>query len=237
MTVNAQRSGPTVASKTLGVLGGMDPAATAEFLRLLSAWAPAKSDQEHPRVLLLSDPRIPDRSTAVLSGNGDPTPRLKDGLLMLADCGANLLALVCNTAHVFIDRFQEDLPVPLVHIVEATLGEAQRRSPEGGWLVATSGTRATGIYQDRAKRLGCPLCVPDDEVQDAIQQVIALVKTNRVAEAKEWMRAVLQSLWNQSSLPIVAACTEVPLAYPNESPPQRMVSSLEALAIRCLREL
>jgi aspartate racemase len=224
--------------KILGVLGGMGPAATAEFLRLLAVYAPAERDQEHPRVVLFSDPHVPDRTAAICANGEDPTSRLKEGLLRLVDWGANLLAVPCNTAHPFIDDFRQELPVPLVHIVEVTFAEANRRIPGGGWLVATSGTVASGIYQNEAHERGYPLHVPADEVQSAIQETTVLVKANRTEEAAKRLRGALQRLWDEKALPIVAACTEVPLAYAAaDLPPEGMVSSLEALASGCLREL
>lgn len=228
---------PDPPEKILGVLGGMGPAATAEFLRLLAAHAPAGRDQEHPRVFVLSNPHIPDRTAAILGGGEDPTPHLRKGLFTLVDWGADLLAVPCNTAHPFIDRFREDLPVPLVHIVEATLEKAQERSPEGSWLVPTTGTRVSGIYQDEAERLGYPLHVPDD-TQAVIHRMTSLVKANRMKEAEQQLKLALERLWNRKELPIVAACTEVPLAYvAADLPPENMVSSLEALTFGCLREL
>ena len=71
--------------KTLGVLGGMGPAAGAEFLRLLARDAPAKRDQDHPRVIALSDPAIPDRSDAIRGLGEDPTPRLRRELERLVE--------------------------------------------------------------------------------------------------------------------------------------------------------
>jgi aspartate racemase len=216
----------------------MGPAATAEFLRLLAVLAPAGRDQDHPKVLVLSDPRIPDRSAAILEGRDDPTPWLREGLLRLADWGADLLAVPCNTAHHFIGALEGKIPVPLVGIVDATLAEARQLAPEGAWLVATSGTRASGVYQEGADGLGYPLRVPDDETQFVIQDAITSVKANRPERARERLRRALRRLWHEEDLHVVAACTEVPLAYAAAGlPPERTVSSLEALALGCLDEL
>ena len=56
--------------KTLGVLGGMGPAATADFLRVLAERTPAGTDQEHPRMIVYSHTITPDRTTFLL-GKGD----------------------------------------------------------------------------------------------------------------------------------------------------------------------
>jgi len=141
------------------------------------------------------------------------------------------------TAHPFVDDFRQELPTPLVHIVEATLAGAKRRIPSGGWLVATSGTVASGIYQNEARKCGYPLHVPADEVQPVIQETTVLVKANRTEEAAKQLRGALQRLRDEKNPTIVAACTEVPLAYAAaDLPPGEMISRLEALASGCLRE-
>ncbi|MEO3872711.1 amino acid racemase [Nonomuraea sp. B12E4] len=224
--------------RTLGVLGGMGPAATAEFLRLLAAESPAGTDQEHARLLLLSEPGIPDRSTAVLAGRADPLVPIRQGLLSLARWGADLLAVPCNTAHAFIERFSDELPVPLVHIVDATLREAMRRAPEGGWLAATTGTVASGIYQRRAVELGYPLHVPGGSIQAYVQRTSVLVKAGRLAAAGQDFLTAVSGMWHRHRVPVLAACTELPLAYEAaELPPEFLISSLRALALACVEHL
>ncbi len=223
--------------KLIGVLGGMGPAAGAEFLRLLTALCPAVSDQGHPPVILLSDPQIPDRTAALLGRGEDPTERIRDDLFRLISWGADLLAVPCNTAHAFIDRFAGQLPVPLVHIVEETLREAIEKSPGGGWLIATEGTLVSGIYQARAMREGYSLTLPTDLEQAEVNEIIRLVKANRTDQAAERFKPLAEGLWNRAPLPIIAACTETPLAYRAAGLPESMaVSSLEALARGTLRK-
>lgn len=227
-----------VPSKILGVLGGMGPAATAEFLRLLAIKAPARSDQEHPKLYVLSNPQIPDRSSAILGRGEDPTPFLKEGLLSLVQWGAQVLAVPCNTAHFFIDTFRKELPVPLIHIVEATVGLAAERSSEGAWLLATSGTKQSGMYERYAEKVGYPFFFPTDEDQKKVQESIVLVKANRLREGGVLLQGVVERLWKERHVPIVAACTELPLAYDaSDLPEEGMISSLGALTEACLREL
>ncbi len=224
--------------KTLGILGGMGPAAGAEFLRLLTALSPVKEDQDHVPAILLSDPRVPDRTAAILGRGEDPSAVLLENLLKLASWGADLLAVPCNTAHVFIDRFAGQLPVPLVHIVEETLREARERNPSGGWLLATEGTVKSGLYPQRAERKGFRLLLPAAGEQIGIDGIIRLVKAGRLEESGMKLGALCRELWEKEEAPILAACTEIPLAYKAARLPEAgMVSSLEALAGGALREL
>ena len=216
----------------------MGPAAGAEFLRLLTVLSPATRDQDHVPVILLSDPQVPDRTEALLRHGEDPTPRLRENLLKLVSWGADLLAVPCNTAHVFIDRFAEELPVRLVHIVEETLAEAAAKNPAGGWLVATEGTLGSRIYQNRALARGFNLLLPPPAEQAAVNEIIRLVKANRLGEAGKSFRSLAEALWGKSEVPILTACTETPLAYQAAGLPGEMtVSSLEALARGALRDL
>lgn len=229
---------PCVPSGTLGVLGGMGPSATAEFLRVLAAKAPAGIDQEHPRVIVLSEPRIPDRTGSLIAGDDAPLAPLRTGLHTLTRWGADLLAVPCNTAHAFIDRFRSELSVPVVHIVDATLRAAIRSSPEGGWLAATSGTVLSGLYQRRSEELGYPLFVPDDEVQTLVHEASRLVKAGRPAAAGTVFGQAAQTLRYKIDAPLLGACTELPLAHAAAGlPPDQMISSLDALADACLAEL
>jgi aspartate racemase len=225
---------------TLGVLGGMGPAATAEFQRLLAVKAPADCDQEHPRMIVYSYTAIPDRTTFLLGKGPDPEPGLLDGLKTLESWGADRLAVTCNTAHHFIDKFLEQglLSVPVIHIIDETVRTCRERSPKGAWLTATLGTMKTGLYQDHGAASGYRFRIPTPEMQERIHAVTDLVKAGRQEEAGARFGQIVTELWQEERIPIVCACTELPVAYQKAGlPPEMGISSLEALADGCIREL
>lgn len=225
---------------TLGVLGGMGPAATAEFQRLLAVKAPACCDQEHPRMIVYSHTVTPDRTTYLLGKGPDPEPYLLEGLRTLVGWGADRLAVTCNTAHHFIDKFLEQglIGVPVIHIVEETVRACRERSPEGAWLTGTLGTVKTGIYQRHAAACGYRFRVPDAAMCERIHAVTDLVKAGRQEEAGARYRDIVEELWRLERMPVVQACTELPVAWQRACLPAEMgISSLEALADGCIREL
>ena len=225
---------------TLGVLGGMGPAATAEFQRLLAVKAPADCDQEHPRMIVYSYTAIPDRTTYLLGKGPDPEPYLLEGLQTLEKWGADILAVTCNTAHFFLDKFQAEglIGRPLVHIVEETIRTCRERNPQGVWLTATLGTLNTGIYQRHAAASGYSFRLPDLSMRERIHEVTDMVKAGRLQEAGARYRVIVEELWQQERIPVAQACTELPMAWQAAGLPAEMgVSSLEALADGCIREL
>src|ERR1700735_4777136 len=90
----------------LGVLGGMGPLASAQFMLRLTLLTPASRDQDHIPTVLWSDPRVPDRTRRHLAGGDDPLPRLLRGIAGLRNAGCGAIAIPCNTAHAWYDAMQ-----------------------------------------------------------------------------------------------------------------------------------
>ena len=83
--------------------------------------------------------------------------------------------------------------------------------------------------------MGYPLSLPGSEVQSKLQDVISLVKSNRMPESGIILKACVCTLREEKVLPVVAACTELPLAYQAaELNTDWMISSLASLALGCL---
>lgn len=216
----------------------MGPAATAEFMRLLAEKAPASVDQEHPRMIVYSHTITPDRTTFLLGKGPDPHNYIREGLETLIGWGADLLAVTCNTAHYFIDKFRDELPVPLIHIIEETIKKSQAVCPQGAWLTATLGTMRTGLYQKHAVSFDYNFKLPSEEIQVEIHDITDQVKAGQHREAGARFAKVVEKLWEIEKLPVVGACTEIPIAYQHTGLPVEMcISCLEALAEGCLREL
>jgi len=224
--------------KTLGVLGGMGPAATADFLRVLAEVTPAHTDQEHPRMIVYSNTITPDRTTFLLGKGPDPTKDIRAGIDQLLEWGADILCATCNTAHYFIDKYREEKDFPFVHIIDETIRRSQMVSPEGAWLTATLGTMKTGLYQQHAKRFGYEFNIPNPTMQVDIHDVTDMVKAGEYNAAGEKFRGIIEQLWKIKELPIVGACTEIPIAYAHTGLPlERSISCLDSLARGCVREL
>ncbi|MDO4179372.1 MAG: amino acid racemase [Phascolarctobacterium sp.] len=224
--------------KKLGVLGGLGPAASAEFLRQLAMRCPANCDQEHPVVYMIADCDIPDRGTAIFGKGESPLSMLKQDIFKLAEWGADVIAVPCNTAHYFINEFVDEIPVEFCHIIEETVKAAMKRSPQGAWMLSTKGTRASGLYQKVADKYGYTLFIPNEEQSDAAQEVIVNVKANKMTEAGCIMKNLCEELWSERDLLVMTACTELPLGYDASGLPEaKSVSSISALVDAAVSKL
>ena len=92
-------------AKTLGILGGLGPAASVYFYQLITEHTKAARDQDHLDIVLVSKASIPDRTEFILGKSPDsPLPSMAEGVRSLAQAGAELIAVPCNTAHYFYDE-------------------------------------------------------------------------------------------------------------------------------------
>ncbi|SFE34969.1 amino acid racemase [Methylobacterium sp. 13MFTsu3.1M2] len=223
----------------LGVLGGMGPMATVDFLAKLVRATPAGRDQDHIPTLVCSAVDIPDRADAILGTGPDPLPALRAALARLEAGGATRIAIPCNTAHHWHAALQAATALPILHIVDAvaeTLAETLARTGSGGriGLLATDGTLRSGLYPERLARHGLACRAPDEAGQAAVSAAIRLVKAHRVAEATPLLEAQVRALAEAGCDRVVMACTEIPLALAGSDPSGLLVDATEALARACV---
>jgi aspartate racemase len=220
----------------LGVLGGMGPLASAHFMVRLTELTPAMTDQDHIPAVLWSDPRVPDRTQAWLDSGPDPLPFLLRGIAGLRQAGCGAIAMPCNTAHGWYDAMQVSAGCPILHIVDAAAQELRRIGCVGGRIgvLGTAGTLAMRLYQDRLGKSGWDCIAPDDEMMDRlVTPGIALVKANRIAEARAPLAEAVRRLTADGARVVVLGCTEIPLAlqagaaYPLSVP---LIDTIDALA-------
>ena len=222
----------------IGVLGGMGPAATVDFLAKLIRLTPADQDQDHVPVTVLSDPRIPDRMAAVLEGRGpSPLDALRRGIRTLEQAGAACIAIPCNSAHFWYDELLETSNVPILHIADTVLADLARRdgvdSPVG--LLATAATLEAGFYQERLSGAGYACTLPAADVTaSCVLPAIALVKRDRAVDAAPLLARAVDHLIERGARSVLLACTELPLALAAMCDAPPCLDATEALARACI---
>lgn len=201
--------------KTIGILGGMGPLATADLFRKIVTMTRAGCDNDHIRIYIDDNASIPDRTAAILSGGKDPTPIMADSLKKLEGCGADCIIMPCNTAHYFLPRLQAMTEVPFLSMLEATAKTCAKTFPgKTAAILATKGTLATGLYEEALKAQGVAYLVPDADEQDALMRVIYEgVKADAAPEAyRADMEGVMETLAARGADYFILGCTELPVA-------------------------
>ena len=228
--------------KRLGVLGGMGPAASAEFMVRLIAQTPAKRDQDHIPTILWSDPAVPDRSTSLRNGDDKPLPYLLAGIQGLVSVGCNLIVIPCNTAHLWFKEMEKQASwhARIVHIVDS-VADALLDVSVVDSKIGVMGTQATvelGLYQYRLNKLGWNCIVPTKQEMDTlVQPAIDLIKANQFEAAHPMLMTVIHSLIGRGATAVVLGCTEIPLSIrENTVQDTPIINSIDSLVKSAIRE-
>jgi len=228
--------------KVIGVLGGMGPEATLDFYGKLIRLTPARQDQDHLRVIIDSNPKVPDRSRAILQGGESPVPVLVEGAQALKRAGADFIVIPCVSAHFFLEELLQGSPLPILSIFDATADEIKRLCPSAALagLMGTTGTIRGGRFQAVLERAGLKVLVPDQEGQEKVMYAIYSVKDSQALERRSKGEALAKDvalgLVRGGAHLIVAGCTELPLVLRAQELPVPLVDPLVALARAAIRE-
>ncbi|WP_118179523.1 aspartate/glutamate racemase family protein [Paraburkholderia phosphatilytica] len=201
----------------IGVLGGMGPLATVDFMGKVIQLTDAECDQQHLPMIVANLPQIPDRSHAILTGDESPLAHLLDGIDLLNRNAVGLIAIPCNSSHHWYAQMQARSPAPLLHIAEtcvAAVPSGVRRVA----VLATRGSLASRFYQHTLASRDIEPVEPDDAMQQRIDHCIADVKAGRLREASVALTAILAALADDGVRAAILGCTELPVAAQHAVP-------------------
>lgn len=220
---------------TGGVLGGLGPLATAQFLMAVLDNTEVMVEQDHVDLIVSQRSSTPDRTAAIMGTGPSPAPRMAADAAMLEAAGAAFIVIPCNTASNFLDSVEEAVDIPVVAIVDETVQAVKARVPGARRmaLMATDGTIRSCVYQQAAADRGLEVILPSEDLQRRIMAMIYEgVKVGLPVPEAELL-ACVEELRAIGADAVVAGCTEISVLCAQYSPmPPYVVDSLEVLARR-----
>jgi aspartate racemase len=194
----------------------MGPEATLDLYRHILAFTPAKKDQDHIRVLIYSDPKIPDRTRAIAGKGESPLARLIKAARLLEQGGAGVIAMPCNAAHYYLPEMQQSVDIPILDMIAETCGKLTRILPDvrSVGLIASLGAARSGVYRRCLAKEGIKLIMPNRNEQKAIESGIAHVKAGTHSQStQKAFHSIGARLFRSGAGAVILGCTEVPLAF------------------------
>ncbi len=219
--------------KTLGVIGGLGPLATACYLERMIRMTDAARDQDHVEMIVYNCPRVPDR-TAYILGRSEQNPvheMIRIGQ-RLVEQGADYIGIPCVTAHYFHEELQESIAAPILHAIRETGLELQKSGVNRVGILATDGTVTSGLFQKEFAEMGIATVLPDAKHQRYVTEVIYdNVKAGLPVDAEKFF-AVSESLKREGAQVNILGCTELSLAKEELSLGGEFLDTLDVLAQR-----
>ena len=204
--------------KIIGILGGMGPEATIDLYTKIVKETKVKKDQDHLRILIDNNPKIPDRTLAIKKKGPSPLPQLIRSTKILENAGADFIIIPCVTAHHYFKPLQERTKIPILNLIDISVQYLNNKwkgiSMVG--LLATTGTIQTGLFQKALSRTGIEVVLPDPEIQEnwVMEAIYGKQGIKVMGPSENSKRLILKAsekLVHLGAQAIIAGCTEVPL--------------------------
>lgn len=196
--------------KMLGIIGGLGPMATAYFLELIVRMTDAAKDQEHLPSVTFNLPDIPDRTAHVLDPSKEsPVPRLTAAAKQLECLGCCCVAVPCVTSHCFYEELAASVNIPWLNAVEETAAMLKKLGVKKAGILATSGTIATGLFQNALDKAGIDWAIPEE--QDKVMHLIYNNVKAGLAPEMELFYSVSEQLRAEGCEMLILGCTELSL--------------------------
>ncbi len=228
--------------KTIGILGGMGPEATAYMYSLIIKNTKAERDQDHPRIIINSNPEIPARTDAILGQGPSPVPFLVEGMLRLKDAGVDFVIMPCVTAHYFMTEVLAQVDIPFISLVDEAVEWAKEHIPglKKVGLIASTGTIVSKLFQNKYGQAEIDVIVPEDKdqliVMDAIFSAQGIKAGFTSGSSKEHIIRAAGELISKGAQAIVAGCTEIPLVLKDKDISVPLIEPMAILAQKTVVE-
>jgi aspartate racemase len=221
--------------RTIGLVGGTSWVSTIEYYRTINAEVNARRGGQSSARILLDSVDFGEVDALHARGDFEAVGTLLAGAAVkLASVGAECIVLCANTTHMHAERVQAAVPVPLIHLVDATAREIRRGGLDRVGLLGTRPTMELDFYADRLRAAGIDVLVPGKDEREFIDRTIReeLVRSVFLPRSREGFLAVIEGLAARGARGVVLGCTEIPLLVaPEQSPlPAFDTTRIHALA-------
>jgi aspartate racemase len=224
--------------KIIGIIGGMGPEATADLFYRIIKTTKVKKDQDHFHIIINSNPKIPDRTPAILGNGPSPLPLMIETGKTLESVGADFLVMPCNTAHFFHEELQNQLRIPLLHMIKLSakyVAEKYPRVKESG-LLATDGTLTSKLYHDAFDEFEINTITPSISSQSIVMDAIyKYIKTGNLEKGGVLLQDIANELIENGANAIICGCTEVSLVLQDGDLAVPIIDPLQILAHEAIK--
>lgn len=200
-------------NKIVGILGGMGPAATIDFMSRVLRNTPADDDEDHIRMFIDHNPKVPSRIKALIDKTGEsPAPVLQKMARTLESIGADFLAMPCNTSHHYISDIENVIEIPILNMIDLTVQDviSNTDNMRKVGILASTAVLNVNIYSKAFQKKDIIVIEPQDEQQQKIMDVIKAVKRNDTEQKlKLTLNEVINDLSEKGVEAIVVGCTEI----------------------------
>ncbi len=228
--------------KTIGILGGMGPEATAYMYSLIIKHTQVEKDQDHIRIFISSHPETPPRTEAILQQGLSPVPFLIEGVERLKNAGVDFVIMPCVTAHYFMPQVFAQIDVPFLSLIDEAVDWAKENISglKKVGLLSSTGTQVSKLFQNKFEEAGIKVLAPGGKDQQKVMRAIfgaGGIKAGFSSDpSKDDIIRAAEKLIAGGAKAIIAGCTELPLVLKASDISVPLIEPMDILARKSILE-
>jgi aspartate racemase len=220
---------------TVGVMGGLGPEATVDFMGKVVAATEADCDQDHIHMLIDHNPKVPNRHSAIAGDTPSVGPDLAAMAKRLETAGADFLVMVCNTAHAYTGDIRAAVDIPFISIVEVVMDAVAATSTSNVGVMAAEGCLRAELFQNALSEKGYePILWSEAELASFMELVYRIKAGERDDDIGVGIKKLAASLAFSGAEVLISGCTEIPLFMDSSNSPLPLLSSTDLLVERTI---
>lgn len=224
--------------KTIGIIGGMGPLATADLYLKITNMTEAAKDQDHVHIVIDSNPKIPDRTAYILGEGESPLPEIVNSIRRLEAAGCDFLIMPCNTAHHIIEEIEATTRIPFINMMEETAKfVANSFTGQIAGVLATDGTCRSGAYERYFEKHGIQVVIPEQHQPEVMELIYKGVKSGVLDMSLAGIEAAIEEMKEKGATVFILGCTELSaVSHRIRTLGDNFVDPLEVLAMESIKE-
>lgn len=200
--------------KVIGLIGGTSWLSTADYYRYINEGINKRLGGHEFAHLILYSLNFGDVFRNNEKNDWEANYKLiYSAAEKLKNSGAKGIVLCANTMHMFADRLENDLKLPVIHIAKATGEAIKNKGLDKVALLGTKFTMEMDFFKDVLHKQGIETIIPNEEERKYIHSTIfdELEKNIIKIETRKRYLDIIDGLVKQGAQGAILGCTEIPL--------------------------
>lgn len=225
--------------KTIGILGGMGAAASADFygriVKIAQKDYKAERDPDFPPMFIYNLPLSGFDETGFVNPERVKA-QLIAGVKKLETAGSQFIVIPCNTVHRFHSEMETAIEIPIISIIETTTDAIRHSGYHTVGLLNSQSTKQYSLYEKSLSKKKISSLSTTQEEQKKINQIISHVMAGTQGKTDtQVLRNIIQRYIREGAQAVILGCTELPLAISQKDTNIPLFNSTDLLAKATLR--
>jgi aspartate racemase len=202
--------------KKIGLVGGISWVSTMDYYKLINEGVNSKLGGLNFAECIIYSLNFGEVQATSWDNSFD---LLLNACESLKKSGAEAIVLCANTAHLFADRLQETIDLPIIHIGTETARAINKQGQKKVGLLGTKFTMEMDFYRNKLEDYGLEVLIPEkqetrDYIQYTVKEELGIGFIN--PETKRNYISIVKDLVGRGAECIILGCTEIPMLISQE---------------------